>query len=122
LQNVGAILSVVKQGQLRGVAVTSLKRSAILPDLPTVAESGLPGFEAISWFGLMAPAGTPAAIVDKASKQAAQIVAAPDVRERLAALGLDTTSDAPQAFGEIIKSDIAKWAKVIKEANIKTET
>jgi tripartite-type tricarboxylate transporter receptor subunit TctC len=121
LQNVGAILSVVKQGQLRGVAVTSLKRSAILPDLPTVAESGLPGFEAISWFGLMAPAGTPPAIVDKAYKQAAQIVAAPDVKEKLAALGLDTTSDAPQAFGEIIKSDIAKWANVIKEANIKTE-
>ena len=120
LQNVGAILSVVKQGQLRGVAVTSLKRSAILPDLPTVAESGLPGFEAISWFGLMAPAGTPPAIVDKAYKQAAQIVAAPDVKEKLAALGLDVTSDAPDALAAIIKGDTAKWAKVIKEANIKT--
>jgi tripartite-type tricarboxylate transporter receptor subunit TctC len=121
LQNVGAILPVVKQGQLRGLAVTSLKRSSVLPDLQTIAESGQPGFEAISWFGLMAPAGTPAAIVDKAYKQAAQIAASPEMKEKLAQLGLDTTSDAPQAFGEIIRSDIAKWAKVIKEANIKAE-
>ena len=121
LQNVGAILPVVKQGQLRGVAVTSLKRSSVLPDLPTVAESGLPGFEAISWFGLMAPAGTPAAIVDKAYKQAAQIVASAEMKEKLAQLGLDTANDPPQAFGEVIRSDTAKWAKVIKEANIKAE-
>jgi tripartite-type tricarboxylate transporter receptor subunit TctC len=121
LQNVGTILPVVKQGQLRGLAITSLKRSSVLPDLPTIAESGQPGFEAISWFGLMAPAGTPAAIVDKVYKQAAQIVASAEMKEKLAQLGLDTASDPPQAFGEIIKSDTAKWAKVIKEANIKTE-
>ena len=119
MQNVGAILSAVRQGQLRAVAVTSMKRSSVLPELPTVAESGLPGFEAISWFGLMAPAGTPAAIVDKVYKQAAQIVAAPEMKEKLAQLGLDTTSDPPDAFGAIIRSDIAKWAKVIKEAGIK---
>ena len=121
MQNVGAILGTVRQNQLRAVAVTSLKRSSVLPELPTVAESGLPGFEAISWFGLMAPAGTPGAIVDKVYKQAAQIVAAPEMKEKLAQLGLDTTSDPPEAFGAIIKSDIAKWAKVIKEANIKAE-
>jgi tripartite-type tricarboxylate transporter receptor subunit TctC len=121
MQNVGAILGTVQQKQLRAVAVTSLKRSAVLPDLPTVDESGLPGFEAISWFGLMAPAGTPSAIVDKVYKQAAQMVAAPEMKEKLAQLGLDTTSDPPAAFGAIIKSDIAKWAKVIHEANIKAE-
>jgi tripartite-type tricarboxylate transporter receptor subunit TctC len=121
MQNVGAILGTVQQKQLRAVAVTSLKRSAVLPDLPTVDESGLPGFEAISWFGLMAPAGTPSAIVDKVYKQAAQMVAAPEMKEKLAQLGLDTTSDPPDAFGAIIKSDIAKWAKVIREANIKAE-
>jgi len=120
-QNVGAILSAVRQNQLRAVAVTSLKRSSVLPELPTVAESGLSGFEATSWFGLMAPAGTPAAIVDKVYKQAAQIVATPEMKEKLAQLGLDTTSDPPDAFGAIIKSDIAKWAKVIKDANIKAE-
>src|SRR5437868_12325876 len=121
MQNVGSILPVVRQNQLRALAVTSLKRSSVLPELPTVAESGLPGFEAISWFGLMAPAGTPAAIVDKVYKQAAQIVAAPEMKEKLAQLGLDTTSDPPDAFGAIIKSDIAKWAKVIQDANIKAE-
>jgi tripartite-type tricarboxylate transporter receptor subunit TctC len=121
LQNMGSILPVVRQGQLRGLAVTSASRTSIMPNLPTIAESGLPGFEAISWFGLMAPAGTPAAIVDKVYKRAAQIVAAPEMKEKLAQLGLDTTSDPPEAFGAIIKSDIAKWAKVIKEANIKVE-
>ena len=82
LQNMGAILPVVKEGRLRGVAVTSLKRTPVI-DLPTVAESGLPGFEAISWFGLMAPAGTPAPVIAKAHQQAVAIVAMPDVREKL---------------------------------------
>jgi len=121
MQNVGTILPVVQQKQLRALAITSLKRSSVIPELPTIDEAGLPGFEAISWFGLMAPAGTPAAIVDKVYKQAAQIVAAPEMKEKLAQLGLETASDPPDAFGAIIRSDIAKWAKVIKEANIKAE-
>jgi len=121
MQNVGAILPVVRQGQLRGLAVTSLKRTPIMPDLPTIAESGLPGFEAISWFGLMAPSGTPAPIVAKVYQQAAKIVSEPEMKEKLAQLGLDTASDAPDAFAAIIKADIAKWAKVIKDANIKAE-
>jgi tripartite-type tricarboxylate transporter receptor subunit TctC len=121
MQNVGTILPVVQQKQLHALAITSLKRSSVMPELPTIDEAGLPGFEAISWFGLMAPAGTPAAIVDKVYKQAAQIVAASEMKEKLAQLGLDTTSDPPDAFGAIIKSDIAKWAKVIREANIKAE-
>jgi tripartite-type tricarboxylate transporter receptor subunit TctC len=92
-----------------------------MPDLPTIAESGLPGFEAISWFGLMAPSGTPAPIVAKVYQQAAKIVSEPEMKEKLAQLGLDTASDAPDAFAAIIKADIAKWAKVIKDANIKVE-
>ncbi len=119
LQNMGAILPVVKDGRLRGVAVTSLKRSPVIPELPTVAESGLPNFEAISWFGLMAPAGTPAPIVAKAHQTAVAVIAMPDVREKLVQLGFDTTQDGPDAMGQVIKADIAKWAKVIKEANIK---
>ena len=118
LQNMGAILPVVREGRLRGVAVTSLKRTPII-DLPTVAESGFPGFEAISWFGLMAPAGTPAPVIQKTYEQATKIVAMPDVREKLTQLGFDITSDPPDAFGAIIRSDIAKWAKVIRDANIK---
>ena len=105
----------------RQTAVTSLTRTPIMRDLPTVAESGLPGFEAISWFGLLAPAGTPVAIVSKVYQQAAKIALAPEMKATLAQLGLDVTSDAPDALGAIIKADIAKWAKVIKEANIKAE-
>jgi tripartite-type tricarboxylate transporter receptor subunit TctC len=118
LQNMGAILPVVKEGRLRGVAVTSLRRTPVI-DLPTVSESGLPGFEAISWFGLMAPAGTPAPVIAKAHQQAVAIVAMPDVRERLTQLGFDIATDGPDAMGAVIKADIAKWAKVIKDANIK---
>ena len=119
LQNMGTILPIVKDGRLRGLAVTSLKRTPVV-DLPTVAESGLPGFEATSWFGLMAPAGTPAPIVAKAHQEAVKIAALPEVKEKLSALGLDTTADGPDAMAAIIKADIAKWAKVIKDANIKT--
>jgi tripartite-type tricarboxylate transporter receptor subunit TctC len=90
-----------------------------MPNLPTVAESGLPGFEAISWFGLMAPAGTPAPIVSKVYQQAAKIAMDPEMKAKLAELGLDTTADPPDAMAAIIKADTAKWAKVIQEANIK---
>jgi tripartite-type tricarboxylate transporter receptor subunit TctC len=119
LQNMGTILPVVRDGRLRGLAVTSLRRTSVMPDLPTVAESGFPDFEAISWFGLLAPAGTPAAIVGKAAQQAIAIAAMPDVREKLIQLGLDTTADTGGAFATIIKADTAKWAKVIKDADIK---
>jgi tripartite-type tricarboxylate transporter receptor subunit TctC len=118
LQNMGVLLPHVKEGRLRGLAVTSLKRSSVI-DLPTVAESGLPGFEATSWFGLMAPAGTPPAVVARVYQDAQKVSAMADVRERLSALGLDTASDGPDALAAIIKADIAKWAKVIKDADIK---
>jgi tripartite-type tricarboxylate transporter receptor subunit TctC len=121
LQNMGSILPVVRDGQLRGLAVTSASRTPIMPNLPTLAESGLPGFEAISWFGLMAPAGTPAQIVAKVYQQAAKIAMEPEMKAKLAQLGLDAVSDPPDAFAAIIKADIAKWAKVIKDANIKAE-
>jgi len=90
-----------------------------MPNLPSIAESGLPGFEAISWFGLLAPAGTPAPIISKVYQQAAKIVTEPEMKAKLAQLGLDTASDSPDKLAAIIKSDTAKWAKVIQEANIK---
>jgi tripartite-type tricarboxylate transporter receptor subunit TctC len=121
VQNMGAILPMVRQGELRALAVTSLNRSPFLPHVPSVAESGFPGFEALSWFGLMAPAATPAPIIDKVYRQAIQITAMDDVREKLAQLGFDTAGDPPEVFGTIIKADIAKWSKVIREANIKSE-
>jgi len=119
LQNMGSVLPVVREGRLRGLAVTSLKRTPILPELPSMAESGFPGFEATSWFGLLVPAGTPAPIIAKAHQQAVAVAAMPDVRDKLAALGLDTSADGPEAMAAIIKADTAKWAKVIKDAGIK---
>ena len=121
LQNMGAILPTVRDGKLRGLAVTSLKRSPNIPELPSVAESGYPSFEATSWFALLAPAGTPAPIVSKLHREISRITARPDVREKFAQLGLDTVGGSPQELATIIKSDIVKWAKVIKDAGIKAD-
>lgn len=119
VQNAGSMLSVVRDGQLRGLAITALKPSPNIPELPTVADSGFPGFEALSWFALLAPAGTPAAIVSKVHQEATKIVADPDMRARFAQLGLDTVGGSPGELAAIIKADIGKWAKVIKDAGIK---
>lgn len=118
LQNMGAILPVVKEGRLRGLAVTSLKRSPIIPELPTMAESGFPGFEALSWFGLFAPAGTPVVIVDRLYQESTKILAQPDIKARYADLALEISGANGTRLGQIVKTDIAKWAKVIKDANI----
>ena len=118
MQNAAAILPTVREGRLRGLAQTSLKRSPNIPEFPTVAESGIPGFEAVSWFGLLVPAGTPAAIVKRLHQDTVKVLAQPDTRARFAQLGLDTVGNAPAELGAIIRSDIAKWKKVIKEAGI----
>jgi tripartite-type tricarboxylate transporter receptor subunit TctC len=119
LQNMGAILPVVRDGKLRALAVTSSQRSPIIPELPTLAESGFPGFEAISWFGLLAPAHTAAPIIAKVHEEIVKIAAQTDMRERLAQLGLDVAVNSPDEFAAVINADIAKWAKVIKDASIK---
>jgi tripartite-type tricarboxylate transporter receptor subunit TctC len=121
LQNVGVILPVIRDGKLRALAVTSLRRSPIISDLPTLAESGFPDFEVISWFGLLAPAATPAVIIDKVHAEAVRIVANADLRERIAQLGLEASVNSPEEFAVVIKTDTAKWAKVIRAANIKAD-
>ena len=121
LQNMGVILPVVRDGKLRALAVTSLKRSPIVSELPTLAESGFPDFEVISWFGLLAPAATPAVIIDKVHAEIVRIVANADMRERIAQLGLEASASSPEEFAMVIKTDTAKWAKVIRAANIKAE-
>lgn len=118
LQNMGAILPVVKEGRLRGLAVTSLKRSPMIPELPTLAESGFPGFEALSWFGLFAPAGTPATVVDRLYQESTRILAQPDTKVRFSELALEVSGANGPRLAGIIKNDTAKWAKVIKDANI----
>ena len=118
-QNAGAALPIVREGQLRAIAVTSLKRSPNMPEYPTVAESGFPGFEATSWFGLLGPAGTPAPIVAKLHQETLKVLAQPDMRAKFAQLGLDPVGSSPEELGATIKTDVAKWAKVIREAGIK---
>jgi tripartite-type tricarboxylate transporter receptor subunit TctC len=118
LQNAGAVLPAVREGKLRGLAVTSLRRSPNMPELPTISESGFPGFEATSWYALLAPAGTPAPIVNKVHQEVLKGLAQPDLRAKFAKLGLDTVGNSPDELAAIIKSDIGKWAKVIKDAGI----
>src|SRR5436853_457618 len=118
-QNAGAILPIVREGKLRGLAVTSLARSSNMPEFPTMIEAGVPDFEVTSWFGLLAPAGTPVPIIAKLHKQAVEIVRHPFMRENFGRIGLDVVTDAPNVFANIIRTDTAKWAKVIKDAGIK---
>jgi tripartite-type tricarboxylate transporter receptor subunit TctC len=118
LQNMGAVLPLVRDGKLRALAVTSLQRSPSLPDLPTIAESGFPGFEFTSWFALLAPAATPAPVIHKLHQESLKALAQPTLRARFAQLGLDTVGSSPAELAAIIKADIGKWARVIKEAGI----
>ncbi|MEK6244346.1 MAG: tripartite tricarboxylate transporter substrate binding protein [Pseudomonadota bacterium] len=117
--NVVNVMPLAREGKLRVFAVTSLKRSGVAPDLPTMAESGFPGFEAVPWFGLMAPAGTPPAIIDKLHRETVRVLAVPELRKRLEELGLDVIGNSPAEFAALIKAEIPQWAKVIKEAGIK---
>ena len=110
-------ISQLKAGRVRGIAVTSLKRSGILPDLPTMDESGLKGFELLGWIGLLAPAGTPSQIIDRLNGEVQKMLAG-DLKQRLADLGLNTAGGTPGQFAEFIKKDIAKYAKIVKAAKI----
>lgn len=118
IQNAGAAMPLVRDGRLRGLAVTSLKRSGAAPDLPTVAEQGYPGFEAASWFALMAPAGTPQAILDKVRDAALKVLEDKDIMQKLQALGLDPVGSTGAETKAQIEKDIPKWAQVIKDAGI----
>jgi tripartite-type tricarboxylate transporter receptor subunit TctC len=104
----------VKSGRLRAIAVTSVQRSKMLPEVETVSEGGLRGFEVSSWFGLFGPAGVPKDIVAKVHADVAQALTAPDTRERLAALGAEPLSRSPEEFSRFVRDEIAKWAKVVK--------
>jgi tripartite-type tricarboxylate transporter receptor subunit TctC len=101
----------VKAGKLKALAVTSAKRSENLPELPTVSESGLPGYEAVGWFGVLAPAATPKAVVEKLSGDINRVLADADVRARMQALGADPSGNTPDQFARFIREDQAKWAK-----------
>src|SRR2546425_1086630 len=116
-----AVIQHVRAGKLKALATTGAKRSETLPDLPTVAESGLPGYEAVGWFGLLAPAATPKPVVDKLSADANHVLADSEVRTRMQALGADPSGNTPEEFARFIREDQAKWAKLMREAGIKPE-
>ncbi len=116
-----AVIQHIRAGKLKALATTGAKRSETLPDLPTVAESGLPGYEAIGWFGLLAPAATPKPVVDKLSADANRALADQEVRSRMQALGADPSGNTPEEFARFIRKDQAKWAKLMREAGIKAE-
>ncbi len=111
----------IKAGKLRALAVTSRKRSALLPDVPTVEEQGYPGFEATTWFGVLGPAGLPKPIVAKLEQDIIDALRAPDVRERLAAQLVEPIGTTSEQFGVIMKAEVAKWEKIIKAANLRVE-
>jgi tripartite-type tricarboxylate transporter receptor subunit TctC len=116
--NITNVLPLAREGKLKALAVTSLTRSPFAPELPTMAESGFPGFDVNAWFALMAPAGTPAPIIDKLHRETVRILALPDVRERFNKLGMEIIGNSPAEFAEVIRGQIPQRKKVIESAGI----
>ena len=111
----------VKGGKLKAIAVTSAQRSPVAPDIPTIAESGLPGYEAIAWNGLLAPAGTPKEVVDQINAALKKVLEAPDVKQRFDAQGFAAQWGTPADFGKFVQSEVDKWAKVVKTSGAKVD-
>jgi len=121
LSSPAASIAQIRQGNVRALAVTGDKRSQIMPDVPTMAEAGYPQIVGESWVGVLVPAGTPKDIVSLLQREIARIIAAPDMKARLAELGYDPVASTPDAFGVRIKAEIVTWAQVIRAAHIKPE-
>lgn len=116
--NLSVVIGNIRAGKLRALAVTSAQRAPAAPDIPTVAEAGLPGFEAATWFALVAPAGTPGDVLARLNAEMKRALALPDVKQRFADLGMTAEDSTPATLDAYIKSEIAKWTKVVKDANI----
>ncbi len=119
--SVASSIQLVKAGRLKAIATTGSKRSQVAPELPTLIESGFPGLEVVSWYGLLVPAGTPTAIVERIRSEAIKVVQAPEVQQALAGQGLHVETSTPQAFAARIRSDTRTWAEIIKSAGIRAE-
>lgn len=119
--SVSSAIPLIKSGRLRGLGVTSPARIASLPDVPTIAEAGLPGYAAVAWYGIVGPAGIPAPIVATLSKAALDVLAQPDVIKRLNASGVDVNPGGPEEFRKLIEAEIPKWAAVVKASGAKAD-
>jgi tripartite-type tricarboxylate transporter receptor subunit TctC len=111
----------IKAGKIKGIAVTTIKRSALMPSIPTIAESGLPGFDANNWYGLLAPAKTPRPIIMRLNAGVTKVLAMPDVKDFLFNQGLDPAPGTPEQFGAYIKSEMTKWSKVVKDSGARAD-
>ena len=116
-----SVLPHIKGGKLRALGVASLKRSALMPELPTLAEQDLPHFEAVSWYALMVPANTPRAVIDRLNTETNRLLAKPELKDKLAALGMDAGGSRPQELAASIQAETVRWAEVIRQKNIKPE-
>jgi tripartite-type tricarboxylate transporter receptor subunit TctC len=121
ISSVPTLIGHVRGGKMRALAITSSKRGDDLPEVPTVAESGVKGFEAVTWFGFVAPANTPKDIVSRLNAEIAKALQAPDVRKKLSDQGADILGGTPEQFANLIKTDIARWAPVVKESGAKAD-
>jgi tripartite-type tricarboxylate transporter receptor subunit TctC len=119
--NMPALLPHIQRGNLKPLAVSTAKRSSALPDVPTVAEAGVPGYEVIVWLGLLAPASTPSDIVEKINKDLATVLQVPAIKEKFAAMGMEPSHSSPAEFRKLLEAEIEKYATVIKAANLKIE-
>ena len=113
-----SVVGQIKQGRIKAIAVTSAKRSGAAPDIPTVAESGLPGYEASSWFGLLAPARTPTAVINRLNAEASKIIAMPNIQEQLVRTGADPAGSTPAQLDAHLKAEVTRWTTVVREAGI----
>jgi tripartite-type tricarboxylate transporter receptor subunit TctC len=119
--NISAVLPLVREGKLRALAVTSPRRSAAVPELPTMIEAGFAGFDSTAWFAVMAPAGTPQPVIEKLHKETVRILALPEVRKRFDDLGMEVIGNTPAEFAAVIAAETPQWAKVIEAAGIKPQ-
>lgn len=119
--NLPNVITHVKGGRMKALAVSGPKRSPLAPEVPTVAEAGVPGFEVTVWFGLLAPAGVPRDIIQRLNVESTRIINSPEVTDRFLKLGVEPRPGTPEQFGDMVKSEVGRWAKVIKDAGIKAE-
>ncbi len=119
--NISSSMPYIKSGELKVLGVTTASRSIALPDVPTLAEAGLPGYEAVPWLGLLAPAGTPKADIELISNEVSAILAEPKIREKLLGMGLEVIADGPEEFGKFYDNEFSKWSEIARKANIQLD-